>query len=144
MIIWNGLCPTHALMQASDVTKAREKYPDAEVVVHPEAPMEVIEMADAVRSTSGMLRYCGETDAKTFLIGTEMGMLYPLKKKCPDKDFVIIAGELVCPTMKMTTLRSLRNALRDIKYEIMVPEDVAVAARSSIERMLEIGRGKAG
>jgi quinolinate synthase len=144
MIIWNGLCPTHALMQAEDVRRAKEKYPDADVVVHPEAPMEVIELADAVRSTGGMLRYCDETDAKTFLIGTEIGMLYPLKKKCPDKEFVIITGELVCPTMKMTTLRSLRNALRDMKYEITIPEDVAVAARKSIERMLDIGRGKAG
>ncbi len=141
MVIWSGLCPTHHIMTADMVHDAKREHPDAVVVVHPECRMEVIELADAVRSTGGMLKFCGETDAKEILVGTERGMLYPLSKACPDKMFYPIAEEVFCPTMKMGTLTHLRDALKLKRYEITVAEEYIEPARRSIERMLEISRG---
>lgn len=140
IIIWPGCCPTHARLTAEMVLEAKGEHPRAKVVVHPECPMEVIELADAVRSTSGMLAYCGETDAAEFIIGTEKGMLHPLRKAHPDKRFWPLAEEAVCPNMKLTTLESVRDALARSQYEIDVPPDIAKSARRSIDRMLDVGR----
>jgi quinolinate synthase len=140
LIIWPGCCPTHARVTAEMVLEAKGEHPGAKVVVHPECPMEVIELADAVRSTSGMLKYCAESEACDFIIGTEKGMLYPLKKRCPEKNFWPAAEEMVCPNMKLTKLGSVRDALTDMQYEITIPPDIAEPARRAIDRMLEIGR----
>ncbi|MCP4230242.1 MAG: quinolinate synthase NadA, partial [bacterium] len=128
-------------MTADMVRDAKREHPEAVVVVHPECQMEVIELADAVRSTGGMLKFCGETDAEEILVGTERGMLYPLSKTCPDKKFYPVAEEIFCPTMKMGTLTHLRDALKLKRYEITVAEEYVEPARMSIERMLEINRG---
>jgi len=140
MIIWPGCCPTHARLTAEMVLEAKGEHARAKVVVHPECPMEVIELADAVRSTSGMLKYCADSEASGFIIGTEKGMLYPLKKRCPDKDFWPVTEQAICPTMKLTTLASVREALRHLQHEITIPEEIAAPARQAIERMIEIGR----
>jgi quinolinate synthase len=143
IIIWPGCCPTHARITAEMVFEAKGEHPGAKVVVHPECRMEVIELADAVRSTSGMLKYCAEADASDFIIGTEKGMLYPLKKRCPDKNFWPVTEQAVCPNMKLTDLESVRDALEYMQYEVTIPPDVAEPARRAIDRMLEIGRDKA-
>ena len=140
LTIWPGCCPTHARVTAEMVLEAKGEHPRAKVVVHPECPMDVIEMADAVRSTSGMLKYCAESDASDFIIGTEKGMLYPLKQHCPDKNFWPVAEETVCPNMKLTKLESVRDALKKTQYEITIPPDIAEPARRAIDRMMEIGR----
>lgn len=140
IILWPGCCPTHARITAEMVLEARGEHPRAKVVVHPECPMEVIELANAVRSTSGMLKYCAESDATDFIIGTEKGMIYPLKKRCPDKEFWPVTEEAICPNMKLTTLESVRDALKYMQYEITVAPAVAEPARRAIERMLLIGR----
>lgn len=140
IIIWPGCCPTHARITAEMVLEAKGEHPRAKVVVHPECPMEVIDVADAVRSTSGMLTYCGESDAADFIIGTEKGMLHPLRKAFPDKHFWPVAEETVCPNMKLTDSKSVRDALGNMQYEINVPPDVAESARRSIDRMLDVGR----
>ncbi|MGD8719870.1 MAG: quinolinate synthase NadA [Candidatus Zixiibacteriota bacterium] len=140
IVVWPGCCPTHARLTAEMVIEAKGEHPKARVVVHPECPMEVIELADAVRSTSGMLTYCAESDAAGFIIGTEKGMLYPLRKRCPDKEFWPVTEQAICPTMKLTTLESVRDALRLGQYEIDIPREVAEPARRAISRMLEIGR----
>ncbi len=140
MIIWPGCCPTHARITAEMVLEAKGEHPGAKVVVHPECRMEVIELADAVRSTSGMLKYCAEAEASDFIIGTEKGMLHPLKKRCPEKHFWPVAEETVCPNMKLTTPESVHAALKNMQYEITVPPDIAEPARRAIDRMLEIGR----
>ena len=140
LIIWPGCCPTHARITAEMVLEAKGEHPRAKVVVHPECPMDVIELADAVRSTSGMLKYSAESDASDFIIGTEKGMLYPLKKHCPDKSFWPVAEEMVCPNMKLTKLESVRVALKKTQYEITIPPDIAEPARRAIDRMMEIGR----
>ncbi len=140
LILWPGCCPTHARVTAEMVLEAKAEHPGAKVVVHPECRMEVIELANAVRSTSGMLKYCAESDASDFIIGTEKGMLHPLKKRCSGKNFWPLAEEMVCPNMKLTNLESVCAALQDMQYEITVPPDIAEPARRAIDRMLEIGR----
>jgi quinolinate synthase len=143
IILWPGFCPTHARITAEMVLEAKGEHPRAKVVVHPECPMEVIELANAVRSTSGMLKYCAESDAVEFIIGTEKGMIYPLKKRCPDKEFWPVTEEAICPDMKLTNLESVRDALKYMQYEITIPPAVAEPARRAIERMLQIGRDSA-
>ena len=140
IIIWPGCCPTHARLTPEMVLEAKGEHPGAKVVVHPECPMGVIDLADAVRSTSGMLKYCGESDATDFIIGTEKGMLYPLRKANPAKRFWPVAEETICPNMKLTNLGSVRNALANLQYEIDVAEDIAESARRAIGRMLDAGR----
>lgn len=140
IIVWPGCCPTHARITGEMVLEARGKHPRAKVVVHPECRMDVIDLADAVRSTSGMLKYCGESDASDFIIGTEKGMLYPLRKACPDKRFWPVTEEAICPNMKLTNLESVRGALDNMRYEIDVGADVAESARRAIDRMLDVGR----
>jgi quinolinate synthase len=140
LIIWPGCCPTHARITAEMVLEAKGEHPGAEVVVHPECRMEVIELSNAVRSTSGMLKYCAESGASEFIIGTEKGMLYPLKKRCPDKKFWPVTEQAICPNMKLTKLESVRGALANMRNEIVIPPEVAEPARRAIDRMLEIGR----
>jgi quinolinate synthase len=140
IIIWPGCCPTHARITGEMVLEAKGEHPRAKVVVHPECRMEVIELADAVRSTSGMLKYCGEVDAAEFIIGTEKGMLHPLRKAYPAKRFWPVIEQAICPNMKLTNLESVRDALAHAQYEIDVPADIAESARRAIDRMLEVGR----
>ena len=113
VILWPGFCPTHDLIEVSDVEKARAAHPGAKVVVHPECRPEVTEIADAVESTSGMIRFCREDDAKEYLIGTELGMIYRLSQDFPGKRFYPVTEISVCPNMKLTTLdKVLRGAAR--------------------------------
>jgi quinolinate synthase len=140
LIIWPGCCPTHAAITAEMVRRARVAHPGAEVVVHPECEPDVIALADAVRSTSGMLDYCAASPAPAFIIGTEEGMLYPLRRRCPTKQFWPVGEGVICPNMKLTTPGHVRDALRYGRNEISVAPDVAPAARRAIERMLEVGR----
>lgn len=138
LILWPGYCPTHRRILARDIDSQRAVFPDAKVVVHPECTPDVIERADHVGSTSGILRYCHESNAEEFLIGTEIGMLHRLEKENPGKRFYPISDLADCPNMKLTTLEKVFWCLRDMEFEITVPEDIAVRARLPIERMLEI------
>jgi len=104
VIVWPGFCPTHDLITVEDVERARAAHPKAKLVVHPECRQEVAEMADAVESTSGMIRFCREDDADEYLIGTETGMLYRLSRDVPGKRFYPVTDMAVCPNMKLTTL----------------------------------------
>lgn len=145
MILWNGFCPTHARLVADDVLIAKREHPRAKVMAHPECRPEVLEMADAVRSTGGMLRYVSEVDDKEFIVGTEIGMVTTLRRRYPERRFYSAASEkLICPNMKMTTLRSVKRALEEMTNEIIIPERYIAPARKAIERMLAIGRGESG
>ncbi len=97
---WNGYCPIHDGLTANDVIKAKKKYPDAVFVAHPECRPEVLELADKVFSTSGMIRYAGEVKNRDLIVGTEVGLLYPLKKANPDKKFYPASEQMLCPDMK--------------------------------------------
>ncbi len=132
-----GYCPTHERITLADVVKAKKEHPDAKLVVHPETLPVVQDAADKVASTDGMIRYCRESGAREFIIGTETGIIHRLKKECPGKSFYPASGKALCPNMKLTTLEKVRDCLKDRKYEITVPDDVAKKARAAIEEMLK-------
>ncbi|HVZ80852.1 MAG TPA: quinolinate synthase NadA [bacterium] len=136
MILWAGCCPTHQRMKAKDILAMKQEHPDAVVVVHPESNEDICGMADAVLSTSQMLRYCQASEAKTFIIGTEMGMLHRLRTAMPDKTFLLPTKSLICPNMKMTQLEDVYEALKDLKYPIEIPEPIRLKALKSLDGML--------
>lgn len=137
---WDGFCPTHENLKVDDVIKAKEKHPGAVFVCHPECSPDVVEMADHVCSTSGMYKYCNESDAKTFIIGTEMGILYRLRKENPEKEFILPSKALICPNMKITSLEDVVESLRDMKNVVTVPEEIRVPAKRALDRMLDVPR----
>ncbi|MED4755432.1 quinolinate synthase NadA [Brevibacillus choshinensis] len=138
MIIWEGYCNTHDQLSVEDIMTLKQKHSEAVVVVHPECRPEVVSLADYVGSTTGILKYCRESSHKEFIIGTEDGTRYMLEKDSPDKTFIFASKYLVCPNMKVNNLKKCVEALENMKPEIFVPEDVADAARASLERMLEV------
>jgi len=135
---WNGYCPIHDNLNASDVIKAKEKYPDAVFVAHPECRPEVLELANEVLSTSGMLRYAGKVKNREFIVGTEVGLLYPLKKANPEKIFYPASEQMVCPDMKKTTLEDVVRSLEFMEGEVKVPEDIRQSAFKAVQRMVDL------
>jgi len=138
IILYPGYCITHARLNAKQVLAAKQAHPDAEVLVHPECTAEVIELADAVLSTSQMARYVKESAAKKFLIGTEEGLVHRLKKENPEKTFYVISKALMCPNMKKTTLEKLAQTMELKRNVVVVPEDIRLRAKRALDRMLEI------
>lgn len=138
MILWNGYCPTHERFLVEHLRLAREKHPEAKLVMHPEAPLAALDMADAIGSTSGILRYCRESNAREFLIGTEIGMLHRLRKENPGKTFYAASEIADCPNMKLNTLEKVLWCLQDEAPEVRVDPETAAKARAPIEKMLEV------
>jgi quinolinate synthase len=135
---WNGCCPIHDNLTASDVIKVKNKYPDGVFVAHPECRPEVLELADNVLSTSGMLRYAGEVKNRDFIVGTEVGLLYPLKKANPDKNFYPASEQMLCPDMKKTTLEDIARSLEFMEGEVKVPENIRQSAFKAVQRMVDL------
>ncbi|MBU1625991.1 quinolinate synthase NadA [bacterium] len=140
VIPYPGYCPTHHRLKRSDLEKMIEKYPEAEVLVHPECPFDVVELADQILSTSGMLEYAKKSKSKSFIIGTEAGLLYSLKKQNPDKKFYLASKFLLCPNMKRTTLDSVLRSLEENINIIKVPEEIRIPAKKALDKMLQIPR----
>jgi len=140
---WDGYCPTHERLTLAAVTQAKEAHPEALLVVHPECPPEVVEMADAVLSTAGMYGYCRRSPATEFIVGTEMGILYRLRKENPGKRFHIASRTLICPNMKLTTLEDIRDSLASMSPVIRVPEDIRLKAKAALDAMLAVPRDAA-
>jgi len=139
MILWQGFCPTHDLITPDDILSARQLHPAAKVVVHPECRPDITVLADAVESTSGMIRFCREDDAEEYIIGTEMGMIHRLSVDVPGKRYYLASEATICPTMKLTTLRKAVEALRVEAPVVSVPEDIRARALIAVQRMVEIG-----
>jgi quinolinate synthase len=137
---WDGYCPTHERLTIEAAARAREAHPGALLLVHPECPPEVVETADAVLSTAGMLGYCRRSRAEEFIVGTEMGILYRLRKENPGKRFHIASRTMICPNMKLTTLEDVRDALASMSPVIRVPEDIRLRAKSALDAMLAVPR----
>jgi len=133
-----GFCPTHVHISAAAVREQREAHPGALFMCHPECEPEVVDLADVVLSTSGMLKFARDTEAPEIIVGTEIGLLHPLQKDNPGKTFYGFR-EAVCPSMKKTTLASLGRALETMTTEIEIEEAIAERARRSVERMVEVG-----
>ena len=130
-----GFCPTHLLFQPEDVTVLKLQHPNAAVMVHPECSSEMRKVADFVGSTSKMCKYASTSTARTFIVGTEEGLLHRLRIENPDKQFISAYKEAVCPNMKLTTLERLYASLKEEKYLVKVPENTARKARTALERM---------
>ncbi len=138
VIAWDGYCNVHERVSVEDVRKARTEHPHALVLAHPECRIEVLEMADHVTSTSGMLRYAHASDAQEFIIGTEVGLMHRLRKENPEKDFYPLRKDMICPNMKKTTLKSILRAFLENISVVKVPEEIRVPAKRALDRMLEI------
>lgn len=135
--IWEGCCPYHDALTPQDILAAKEKYPDAVVMAHPECRPEVIDMADAALSTSGMLAYPDASDAEVFIVGTEVGILHPLKKRHPNKIFVPASEKLLCQDMKRITLQDVISSLENMTGVVKVPEEIRIPALSAVEKMTQ-------
>lgn len=137
MILYPGCCPTHARLTPDDIRAARQAHPGAPVMIHPECRPETVALADAVLSTSGMLRYARETPVDAFIVATETGMLHRLRKENPGKTFHPASDLLICPNMKRITLEKVLWSLEDLKHVVSVPEPTRLAALRAVERMVQ-------
>jgi quinolinate synthase len=138
IILWDGFCITHHKIKPAEVRVIKEKHPDALLLVHPECQPEVVELADFVGSTKQIIDFASSTSCKKLIIGTEMGILYSLKKNNPEKTFYLMSPGLICPNMKKTSLKSIYNALNEMKYKIELDENTGNKARKSLEEMLKV------
>lgn len=137
LILWEGSCITHHRVTARHVDKVKKLHPQVPILVHPECRPEVIEKADFVGSTSQILQYARKSSAATLIIGTEMGVLYRLRKENPHKNFYLLAPGLFCPNMKKTKLEDVYQSLANMKNQISVTEEIRIKALSALNRMLE-------
>lgn len=137
---WDGYCPIHNDLTAEQVKKVKDANPDALFLAHPECSPEVLDLADAIKSTSGMMRYVADSNARKFIIGTETGILHPLSKVAPGKMFIPASAEMICPDMKKIGLRDIVKALKELEPEIKVSEEIREKARRAVERMFEVCR----
>jgi quinolinate synthase len=150
MTLWKGNCYAHVEFRRDAILKLREQFPEAKVIVHPEALREVRETADAVCSTEKMITYCKTSPAKQFVIVTESGIIHRMQKECPDKEFICTPTFDVmrlpsdncrcseCKYMKLNTLEKVRDCMKRLAPRIELPEHILKRARLPIERMLEI------
>lgn len=143
MEIWQGSCHVHREFTEATIRAKMEQYPEAEVLVHPESAgawCDAIFNSPRVYigSTSGMIARTVSSPAKQLIVVTEQGTLYRMRKAAPDKELILITDTAVCEYMKQTSLLSVYQALRDERYEVKVPEELAVRALQPIERMLSI------
>ncbi|MCR4716135.1 MAG: quinolinate synthase NadA [Lachnospiraceae bacterium] len=137
---FNGGCPTHMRMRKEDVLKAKAEHPDALFLVHPECRAEVVELADYVGSTTGIMAFAKESNAKEFIIGTESSIVEHLQYECPEKTFYPLSVDLICNNMKMTTLVDVLNTMNGTGgEEITLPDETIKAAKKSIDRMIALG-----
>jgi quinolinate synthase len=135
---WDGYCPIHDRLSAEEVLNVKAAYPEALFMAHPECRPEVLALADAVLSTSGMLDFAKRSDNQSFIVGTEEGLVYPLQKANPNKLFYKASESMVCEDMKRTTLGDVLKAIRAMTYEVKVNEKVRLPASRAVERMLGI------
>jgi quinolinate synthase len=140
MILWPGFCPTHARILPEHIIQLRQEYPEAKVVVHPECKPGVIALADEVLSTSGMIKFAKREDVQQVIVGTEIGIIYRLRKENPDKKFIPVSEQAVCPNMKLITLEKILWSLEEMAPEVKVPEKIRLKAKKAVDRMLAVGR----
>jgi quinolinate synthase len=138
VITYFGYCPTHMRILPADIESMKLKFPDAEILVHPECHMEVIKLADYVGSTSGIIKRAHSSSSKTFIVATEQGVVERLKRDIKDKEFILATSKAVCENMKWNTLEDILHVLKTETNEIFVDEEIRQKAYKSIDRMLKI------
>jgi len=137
--LWEGWCPTHDEVTPEQVHAAREAHPDALVMAHPECRPEVVDLADAVLSTSQMLAYAVASPVEEFVVVTESGLLHGLHKAAPGKRFFELSPRMLCPNMKVTTLAKVRDCVATGSGEVTLAEETRVRALAAVEKMIAIG-----
>ncbi len=140
VLFWEGCCNIHDALTAQEVLAARAAHPKALFLAHPECRPEVLDLADAIRSTSGMLEFVRASGATEFIVGTEQGILYTLQQQNPGKIFYSPSPNLVCPDMKRITLDDILAALKENRHRITLPEEVRRRALTAVQRMLAVPR----
>lgn len=143
MVLWNGTCMVHELFSWDKIQDLISKFPTAKFIAHPECEPHILEAADYIDSTSGLLKYTIENESDTFIVATESGILYQMQKASPHKTFIPAPPDNTCacndcPFMKLNTLEKLYNCLKYELPEVDLPIDLIKEARKPIERMLEI------
>ena len=134
----DGYCPVHNACNASHIRLAKEKHPSALVAAHPECGEGVSALSDFVGSTTGIMNFCRERPEKEFIIGTEIEIIRALQKEMPDKVFYEAKEDFLCEDMKKNSLSAVLRALREDKHEITLPEDTLLAAKRSLENMINL------
>ena len=135
-----GCCPTHAAMTEGDVKKAKEAHPDALFLVHPECRPEVVELADYVGSTTGIMSYARQSEKKEFIIGTENSIVTHLQLECPDKSFYPLSKDCICHNMQATTLVDVLNCCKGTGGEVIeLDDEIRIGAKRCIDKMIELG-----
>lgn len=138
---WDGYCPVHDKLLPEEVIRVKNKYPDSLFMAHPECRPEVIAIADVSLSTSGMIRYAKESGCKSFIVGTEIGMLHPLKKASPDKTFIPASKKMFCEEMKKISFSDIIRSLENLEGEVRVPGEIREKALIAVKRMIEVPGG---
>lgn len=138
IVLWDGYCATHDRVTPEDVINVKNVHPNAFVLAHPECKPEVVKLADFVGSTKQIIDYASASKEKKFIIGTEMGVLFRLKKDNPDKTFYLLSQGLICPNMKKTKLQSVWYALSEMRFAIELDREVVAKAAQTLERMLQV------
>jgi len=136
IIPWAGFCPVHRRFSADEVKVSRERFPDALVMVHPECDPEVVELADVVTSTNGMVREAKNSARRRFIVGTEEGLIHRLKRENPNKEFYSLGAPKVCENMKKIRLKHVLAALENDQYQVEVEPEIARRAKRALDEML--------
>ena len=141
VITYDGCCPIHNKVSADDVKTMSLKHPKAKILTHPECKKVVTQMSDYVGSTTGIIKYVAEhPNENEFIIVTEKGVVDRLKRDYPNKEFYLVAEDLICPSMKTNKFEDIYMALKEEKYEIILEDDISKKALGCIERMLKISK----
>ncbi|MBW2606848.1 MAG: quinolinate synthase NadA [Deltaproteobacteria bacterium] len=138
--LWEGYCPVHEMLTAEACIKVKDKYPDAVFMAHPECRLEVLELADVAASTAGMIRYAGESEKKSFIVGTEVGLLYALQTANPGKKFYPASVGMECIDMKRITIEDVARSLEFMEGEVKVPENIRQPALKAVQRMIDLSQ----
>jgi quinolinate synthase len=143
MILWNGSCMVHEIFSLEKIIALKNQYPDAEILAHPECEEELLQYADYIGSTTGILKYATNSNKKTFIVATETGILHQMIKQAPDKTFIPAPPNNSCacnncPHMKLNTLEKVYNTLKYELPELIMDKDLIIKAEKPIRRMLEI------
>ena len=143
MVLWDGSCEVHDILEAEKVVDLKIQYPEAKLIAHPECQGAVLELADFVGSTSALLSFTAKDDAHQYIVATESGILHQMRKQNPEKEYIIVPSDETCscndcPYMKMITMEKIYHVLNEESNEIILPQDVMIKALRPIERMLEL------
>ncbi|HOO41634.1 MAG TPA: quinolinate synthase NadA [Syntrophales bacterium] len=140
---WNGACPVHQALTPEEVRRRKAEYHDALFIAHPECSPEVLDLADFVGSTAAMLKFVRESDRRSFIVGTEAGILVQMEKENPGKILIPAAEHLICETMKYTTLEDIHAVLKDRKHIVTVDEEKRLCALSCLKKMMALSEASA-